>query len=199
MVTEVRYYWYARPGRPLSRHKNVRLRKSVVVHTSGCGGRTRYASAHGAGRGSHQCLHWWQELSTGQFHCGILGFAAGLRCPISSLPTERLRQLSTAAPKCLSFICHRQRTSILPKASALLCSQDAADRTKHQNQKRIHLNEVDSFLVRMTGFEPAASCSQSKRSTKLSHIRVLVSVSVSQHRNGHGALYPIFYKKAIKI
>ena len=19
--------------------------------------------------GSHQCLHWWQELSTGQFHC----------------------------------------------------------------------------------------------------------------------------------
>ena len=20
-------------------------------------------------RGSHQCLHWWQELSTGQFHC----------------------------------------------------------------------------------------------------------------------------------
>ena len=28
-----------------------------------------------------------------------------------------------------------------------------------------------SYLVRMTGFEPAASCSQSKRSTKLSHIR----------------------------
>ena len=26
-------------------------------------------------------------------------------------------------------------------------------------------------LVRMTGFEPAASCSQSKRSTKLSHVR----------------------------
>ena len=27
-------------------------------------------------------------------------------------------------------------------------------------------------MVRMTGFEPAASCSQSKRSTKLSHIRL---------------------------
>ena len=23
----------------------------------------------GENRGSHQCLHWWQELSTGQFHC----------------------------------------------------------------------------------------------------------------------------------
>ena len=23
----------------------------------------------GADRGSHQCLHWWQELSTGQFLC----------------------------------------------------------------------------------------------------------------------------------
>ena len=31
-------------------------------------------------------------------------------------------------------------------------------------------------LVRMTGFEPAASCSQSKRSTKLSHIRIPVSL-----------------------
>ena len=30
------------------------------------------------------------------------------------------------------------------------------------------------FLVRMTGFEPAASCSQSKRSTKLSHIRIMM-------------------------
>ena len=28
-----------------------------------------------------------------------------------------------------------------------------------------------SYVVWMTGFEPAASCSQSKRSTKLSHIR----------------------------
>ena len=29
-------------------------------------------------------------------------------------------------------------------------------------------------MVRMTGFEPAASCSQSKRSTKLSHIRIFI-------------------------
>ena len=33
-------------------------------------------------------------------------------------------------------------------------------------------NAIPIFLVRMTGFEPAASCSQSKRSTKLSHIRL---------------------------
>ena len=25
--------------------------------------------AKGENRSSHQCLHWWQELSTGQFHC----------------------------------------------------------------------------------------------------------------------------------
>ena len=29
-------------------------------------------------------------------------------------------------------------------------------------------------LTRMTGFEPAASCSQSKRSTKLSHVRLSI-------------------------
>ena len=29
-----------------------------------------------------------------------------------------------------------------------------------------------TYVVRTTGFEPAASCSQSKRSTKLSHVRV---------------------------
>ncbi len=34
------------------------------------------------------------------------------------------------------------------------------------------------FVVRMTGFEPAASCSQSKRSTKLSHIRICLQQSV---------------------
>ena len=28
-------------------------------------------------RGSHQCLHWWQELSTGQFLC--YGFESGRR------------------------------------------------------------------------------------------------------------------------
>ena len=25
--------------------------------------------ATGENRSGHQCLHWWQELSTGQFHC----------------------------------------------------------------------------------------------------------------------------------
>ena len=68
---------------------------------------------------------------------GIFGFAAGLRWARSSLPTERLRQLSTVAPKCLSFICHRQRTSILPKASTLLCSQAAAGPMQpYENKKR---------------------------------------------------------------
>ena len=39
----------------------------------------------------------------------------------------------------------------------------------------------------MTGFEPAASCSQSKRSTKLSHIRIFSSL----------VLYTTFREKAI--
>ena len=34
------------------------------------------------------------------------------------------------------------------------------------------------FLVRTTGFEPAASCSQSKRSTKLSHVRISIHFSL---------------------
>ena len=39
----------------------------------GAGDRTRFAflPLRGADKnlGSHRCLHWWQELSTGQFHC----------------------------------------------------------------------------------------------------------------------------------
>ena len=37
----------------------------------GSGGRTpvRFLSVRAGNSGSHQCKHWWQELSTGQFHC----------------------------------------------------------------------------------------------------------------------------------
>ena len=38
-------------------------------------------------------------------------------------------------------------------------------------------------VVRTTGFEPAASCSQSKRSTKLSHVRIIGSQAVLYTRN----------------
>ncbi len=95
-----------------------------------------------------------------------------LRCPISSLSKDRLRQLSPAATRSPPFTCLWQRSARSPKASALLCSQAAAKYNLLDKQKSPDTTKaVSGLLVRMTGFEPAASCSQSKRSTKLSHIR----------------------------
>ena len=98
--------------------------------------------------------------------CGILGYAAGLRCPISSLPTERLRQLSTAAHKPLCCICHRQRRVVWPKAGTLLCSQDATYASaQHKNAKRTAPWGSSLYVVQVARLELAASCSQSRRAT----------------------------------
>ena len=120
--------------------------------------------------------------------------ASLLRCPISSLPTQRLRQLSTAATRSTPLSRHRRWSSRSPKASTLLCSQEAADPSRQQKTKREPPTRDGSlFVVRMTGFEPAASCSQSKRSTKLSHIRIL-----NDHKH-FGIIHNIFGKSNQKM
>ena len=45
-----------------------------------------------------------------------------------------------------------------------------------RRKKKSISEEMLFFLVRTTGFEPAASCSQSKRSTKLSHVRINIEL-----------------------
>ena len=52
-----------------------------------------------------------------------------------------------------------------PDSSIVMGSNPATEKSPKPTKADFGL------LVRMTGFEPAASCSQSKRSTKLSHIR----------------------------
>ena len=100
-----------------------------------------------------------------------------LRCPIKSSGLRFPLILSTAATRSPRCICRRQRSARSPKANALLCSQDAAKRNQSYKQKDPDPAKADSgSLVRTTGFEPAASCSQSKRSTKLSHIRIYLFI-----------------------
>ena len=120
-------------------------------------------------KGSSLCV----VRMTGFEISGIFGCAAGLRCPIKSSGLRCSLILSTAAHKTLCFICHRQRRAFWPKARDLLCSQAAAgSKRSMKTQREPPIKGSSLCVVRMTGFEPAASCSQSKRSTKLSHIRL---------------------------
>ena len=72
------------------------------------------------------------------------------------------RRILTAAPFHTPFIRHWRRSCSMPKAS-LLCSQI---------KKAVIFQLLLLFLVEATGLEPAASCSQSKRATKLRHASI---------------------------
>ena len=65
---------------------------------------------------------------------GILGCAAGLRCPKKPSRFRFCSVFSTAAPKPPRFICRRQRGAVLPKAGTLLCSQDAETSSSRSNK-----------------------------------------------------------------
>ena len=58
------------------------------------------------------------------------------------------------------------------KVTEILVPQGIWDIEKERKLQYLWYHNFRSYVVRMTGFEPAASCSQSKRSTKLSHIRL---------------------------
>ena len=53
-------------------------------------------------------------------------------------------------------------------------------KSTQKTQRELPTRGSSLCVVRMTGFEPAASCSQSKRSTKLSHIRLCKTVTTTQ-------------------
>ena len=92
-----------------------------------------------------------------------------LRCPKSATLVTSLPIL-TAAPFRTPFICHRQRSYSMPGPSQLVRDkQETAEICLCNKKKENYHNGNLLFLVGVTGFEPMASWSRTKRDTKLRH------------------------------
>ena len=82
------------------------------------------------------------------------------------------------------FLCHRQRGRVSPWSLTLRRDrQEAAGSTQttaNEKEKSASSGHAFLFLVGVTGFEPAASWSRTKRSTELSHTPL--SYSFSSHK-----------------
>ena len=110
--------------------------------------------------------------------CGIFGYAAGLRCPIKSSHLTHFLDFIDRYTKML--VLHlplaADKHFAQSKRLTLLASCRRFNQAAEKTQRELPTRGSSLCVVRTTGFEPAASCSQSKRSTKLSHVRILIKL-----------------------
>ncbi len=96
-----------------------------------------------------------------------------LRCPVCALTLLRLRCTQTAATHSGRLAPPPAALPSLPQSRkpALFAECRSLQLSSRKTQREPPARGSSLCVVRTTGFEPAASCSQSKRSTKLSHVR----------------------------
>ena len=95
---------------------------------------------------------------------GILGCAATLRCP--KLSARFASTILTAAPFRTPLIRHRRQSCSMPKAGTCFDrSMQIKFCTQTKREEPLLCRVSSLFMVGVTGLEPAASCSQSRRAT----------------------------------